>query len=86
MYIPIARERVRMLGYSGEFLVLRADYARQTADLADVDDSYTVHEGIAFQAIFAVFEQPEKPESERRPPRSERPLHGPSRTVPRTGE
>lgn len=70
MYIPLARERVRLQGRPGQFLVLRADYLRQVADLADVDDAYLVEESVPFQSIFAPFEQAE---AERIPPKSERP-------------
>ncbi len=69
MHIPIARERVRLRDRPGEFLVLRADYLRQVADLADVSNSYAVEENVPFDSIFAVFEQQE---AAHRPPQSNR--------------
>ena len=56
MYIPLVRERVRVKCRSGEFLVLRADYVRQVADLAAVGDSHAVSADVPFAWIFALFE------------------------------
>lgn len=57
MYIPLVREHVRLQGCAGEFLVLRADYVRQVADLAGVADSYPVRENVPFASLFALFEE-----------------------------
>lgn len=77
MYIPLARERVRLKGRAGQFVVLRADYARQVADLADINDAAELVQGVPFYLIFAPFEQPE---TERRPPQSESSLDAKSKT------
>jgi hypothetical protein len=78
MYIPIARERVRIKGHAGQFVVLRADYARQVADLADINDVRDLVQDVPFSFIFAPFEQPEK--ERHHPPRSEPSLDAKSKT------
>ena len=80
MYIPVIRERVRMQGHAGEFLVLRVDYVKQVADLAAVSDSYAVHENVPFASMFAVFEEAEERGQPQHPERPSgtgaKPTHG----------
>lgn len=57
MYVPLIRERVRMLGRDELFLVLRADYNRRVADVARIN-SNQVEEDVPFSALFAAVEDP----------------------------
>lgn len=82
MYIPIVGDRVRLQGQSVQFLVLCADYARQVADLVDVNQSIPPLRSVPFQSIFAVFEDAE---AERIPPESSSASHAQSRMRVRSG-
>jgi len=77
MCIPLVRERVRLRGRPGEFLVLRIDYKRQVADVAGAADSTVVEKNVPFPPMFAVFEDAGV---EGWPPRPERPTEKEART------
>lgn len=54
MYIPRARERVRIAGRQGLFLVVWVDEELQCADLISVDGgSYLLEENVPFSALQA---------------------------------
>lgn len=69
MYIPLIRERVRIQGRDGLFLVLRVDYRREVADVAPIH-SNDVDEDVPFRALFPACEDPAL---ERKPPQNETP-------------
>lgn len=58
MYIPLTRERVRIQGRDGLFLVLRVNYRLQVADVAQVH-SNEVEEDVPFSALYSACEDPE---------------------------
>jgi len=56
MYIPIVHERVRAKGRRGIHVVVFADYRRGVADLRLEQDSRAIEKGVAFELLFAVWE------------------------------
>lgn len=59
MYIPLLRERVRMRGAGAEYLVTRADYSHQVADLASTAHPPKHVSNVPFNDLFAAWENPE---------------------------
>lgn len=71
MYIPLVRERVRIQGRDGLFLVLRVDYRREVADVAQIHTN-EVDEDVPFRALLPACEDPalkRKPPEPETPPR-----------------
>ena len=71
MYIPLVRERVRIQGRDGLFLVLRVNYRRNVADVAQIHTN-EVDEDVPFSALFPTCEDPalqRKPAENDPPPR-----------------
>lgn len=56
MYIPLLRERVRLASHSEPFVVVRADYHKQTADLQTAGCEAHCLTCIPFSELFAVWE------------------------------
>lgn len=59
MYIPLLRERVRMHGAGAEYLVVRADYHGQLADLQSVSGGLSRIANVPFRELFATWENTE---------------------------
>ena len=51
MYVPGARERVRVSGSSGVFLVVWVDHERQEADLIPLHTAVSAVEGVPFSEL-----------------------------------
>ena len=56
MYVPRTRERVRLAGRKGVFLVVWVDEERQEADLIKLGDSEVLEESVPFSKIEAYLE------------------------------
>lgn len=63
MYIPVVRERVRIEGRAGLFLVMRVDHGAEIAELVGLDaEAYVSSEEVPFAVLL-----PYKPEAPSRP-------------------
>ena len=51
MYVPQAKERVKIIGRSGVFLVLRVDEEQQAADLFPFHFANFIEEGVPFSDL-----------------------------------
>jgi len=51
MYMPRARERVRMARRNGAFLVVTVDWDLKTVDLIPLQDAVSVEESIPFSEV-----------------------------------
>lgn len=58
MYIPLVRERVRVSGRDGEFVVVRTDYRREIAYLKSTSEDKKLLVEAPFRQLFAPWEQP----------------------------
>ncbi len=60
MYIPMVRERVRVSGRRGEFVVTRVDYHHESADLSSAAADESSLRNVNFRELFATWEDPEQ--------------------------
>ena len=51
MYVPQAKERVKIIGRSDVFLVLRVDEEQQAADLFPLHFAIFIEEGVPFSDL-----------------------------------
>ena len=51
MYIPLARERVQIIGRSGVFLVVGVDEKQQAADLFPLHTAIFIEEDVPYSAL-----------------------------------
>jgi hypothetical protein len=57
--VPVVGQRVRVVGETGEFMVIRVDRPRKTADLMRMTEIRRVEEGVSLRVI-----RPVKPEED----------------------
>jgi hypothetical protein len=67
MYVPLARERVQIIGRSGVFLVVRIDEKLQTADLFPLRFAIFIEKDVPFSDLEPyqeTFIRPSRPNGE----------------------